>query len=145
MSEMEFYTSARAEVSKPADLSDPAVRKQLSRDAVLAFMAIMAHWKIRGEDAQMLLGGISNGAFYDLKKKENPVLEEDRLRRISYLIGIFNALNTLFDEDLADDWIKMPNKNPVFNRKTPLDYLLHGGMPAFMTLRKLLDGRRDNF
>ena len=104
----------------------------------------MEIWKVRDEDARALLGGMSNGAFYALKKGEGKALDEDRLRRISYLIGIFKALNILHGQDLADRWIQLPNSNRIFGGSTALAYLIHGGLPAFQTLRRLLDARRGS-
>lgn len=52
--------------------------------------------------ARLLLGGMSNGAFYGLRKQSDRLLDEDRLRRISYLVGIFKALHIPYGEELAD-------------------------------------------
>jgi hypothetical protein len=71
-------------------------------------------WRVRDEDARVLLGGMSNGQFYDMKKKLQRTLDIDTLARISYLIGIFRALNILYSEELADAWIQRPNKNRIF-------------------------------
>ena len=54
---------------KPADLSSKDILKRLSPSAVKAFLKIRELWELRDEDARQLLGGISNGAFYELKKK----------------------------------------------------------------------------
>ena len=69
-------------------------------------------------------------------------LEQDRLLRISYLIGIFKSLNILYSQRLADQWMQLPNNNPIFAGRTPLDYILRGGAPAMDMLRRLLDARR---
>ena len=136
------YPSTRHDVAPLIDLSDRADRKRLSLDAVRAFFNIMTHWKVCNEDARQLLGGMSNGAFYALKKHKDKPLSEDKLRRISYLVGIFKALNILYSEELADRWIQLLNKNRIFDGMTPKDYLIHGGLLAFATVRKLLDARR---
>jgi hypothetical protein len=102
----------------------------------------MTRWSIRDEDARMLLGGMSNGPFYELKKNPDRVLDTDRLTRISYLIGIFKALNILYSDKLADKWIQLPNSNPVFAGKMPLEYMMKGGQSAMQTVRRLLDARR---
>ena len=130
------------EVAPLIDLSDRTERERLSSDAARAFFNIMADWKIRDDDARRLLGGISNGAYYALKKGGDRALDEDKLRRISYLIGIFKALNILYSEKLADRWMLLPNKNRIFGGITPHKYLMQGGLPAFATVRKLLDARR---
>ena len=124
------------------DLGNAAERARLSDGALTAFFKIMEIWKIRDEDARALLGGVSNGTFYALKKGAGKPLDEDRLRRISYLIGIFKALNILHGQDLADRWLHLPNSNRIFNGSTALAYLIRGGLPAFQTLRRLLDARR---
>ncbi|MCA1733663.1 MAG: MbcA/ParS/Xre antitoxin family protein, partial [Acidobacteria bacterium] len=66
----------------------------------------------------------------------------DRLLRISYLIGIFKALNILYSKKLADAWVGLPNSNRIFGGRTPLAYMLTGGLPAMQTIRRLLDARR---
>lgn len=123
-------------------LGDAGERARLSAGAATAFFNIMDLWHVRDEDARALLGGMSNGGFYALKKGGPKALDEDRLRRISYLIGIFKALNILHGQDLADRWMQLPNSNRIFNGSTALCYLVQGGLPAFQTLRRLLDARR---
>ncbi len=124
------------------DLTDRDTRERLSDGAARAFFRIMETWKISDTQAKALLGGMSNGAFYTLKKGGGKRLDEDRIRRISYLVGIFKALNILYDQELADKWISLPNSNRIFGGKAPLDYMLRGGLPAFLTVRRLLDARR---
>jgi hypothetical protein len=77
-----------------------------------------------------------------MKRNPDRVLERDRLTRVSYLIGIFKALRILHSETLADEWVHLPNSNPVFAGQTPLAYMMRGGLPAFQTVRRLLDARR---
>ena len=136
------YPATRHEPAPLVDLSSRAERQRLSSDAVRAFFNIMALWNVRDEQARHLLGGISNGAFYELKRGKDGVLGEDRLRRISYLIGIFKALGMLYRPELAERWMLLPNRNRLFSGATPLEYLIRGGLPAFATLRQLLDARR---
>jgi Protein of unknown function (DUF2384) len=129
-------------VSVP-DLSRTEERRRLSAAALKALFNIVDRWEVRDEDARLLLGGISNGAYYPLK--QNPrgkALDQDRLMRISYLIGIFKSLNILYSQRLADQWMRLPNTNPMFAGRTPLDYILGGGIPAMDMVRRLLDARR---
>jgi hypothetical protein len=124
------------------DLSDKQVQKRLSPAARKAFFKIANAWKIRDEEAKQLLGGISNGAFYQLKGGQSTPLDQDRLVRVSLMVGIFKALNTLYSQKLADAWISLPNSNPMFAGDTPLAYMVKGGQPAMMRVRQLLDARR---
>jgi hypothetical protein len=127
---------------KPADLSSRDVQKRLGPSAVKAFLKIRELWELRDEDARQLLGGISNGAFYELKKKARGTLDQDRLTRISILTGIFKGLNILYSKKLADRWVQLPNENPMFEGETPLTYMIKGGLPAMLRVRQLLDSRR---
>jgi uncharacterized protein (DUF2384 family) len=126
---------------RPADLSDRAVQEKLSPAAIRAFFSLVSHWKLRDEDARGLLGGISNGSFYQLKRTAK-TLDQDKLTRISLLVGIFKALNILYSTKLADAWVERPNTNPIFAGQSPLNYMLKGGVPSMMRVRQLLDARR---
>jgi hypothetical protein len=124
------------------DLSSRAVQARLSPSASRAFFRIAEIWELRDEDARALLGGISNGTFYNLKNRPAKKLDQDRLTRISLLIGIFKALNILYSRKLADAWIRLANTNPMFAGTTPLAYMIKGGLPAMIRVRQLLDARR---
>src|SRR5689334_139215 len=78
------------------NLSDPATRKRLSHAAIESFFRIVEKWQINNDDAMGLLGGVSHGRYYALKKTRRGVLTQDELTRISFLIGIYKALNILF-------------------------------------------------
>ena len=102
----------------------------------------MECWHIRDEDAMGLLGGMASSTYYAIKKSPRRTLDSDTILRISYLIGIFKALNILHSKALADRWIALPNKNPIFRDTPPLEYMIRGGIPAMQAVRRLLDARR---
>jgi hypothetical protein len=137
------YPTTRYEPSPLVDLTSAAAREQLSPSAVKAFFTIVEHWSVRDEDARVLLGGVTNGPYYEMKKQPaGRVLDADKLLRISYLVGIFKALNILHGSALADEWVQLPNTNRIFGGNTPLAYMLRGGVTAMQTVRRLLDARR---
>lgn len=136
------YPATRYEPSPLVDLSLKKERERLSPSAVKAFLRIMARWNVRDDDARTLLGGVSNGQFYEMKKNPQRTLDADTLTRISYLVGIFKALNILYSQKLADAWVQRPNANPIFGGQTALAYMMKGGMPAMQIVRQLLDARR---
>lgn len=142
MSLAPHYPASRYEPSPLPDLAARSERERLSPSAIKAFLNIMAVWKVRDEDARALLGGISNGPFYEMKKKPERTLDTDALTRVSYLVGIFKALNILYSEKLADAWVLRPNSNRIFRGESPLDFMIKGGLPAMQTVRRLLDARR---
>jgi len=127
---------------EPPDLTDAGERKRLSGAALRGFFNIMARWNVRDVDARALLGGVTNGPYYQLKRDPDRVLDVDRLTRVSLLVGIFKALHVLYSEALADRWIQMPNTNRLFGGASPLDFMRRGGLPAMLTVRRLLDARR---
>ena len=136
------YPTSRYEPSPLVDLSVKAERERLSPSALKAFFNIMDTWRVRDEDARALLGGVSNGRFYDMKKKPDRTLDADALMRVSYLVGIFKALNILYSEPLADAWMLRPNSNRIFGGQAPLATMIKGGLPAMQAVRRLLDARR---
>jgi hypothetical protein len=142
MAQALHYPESRYRTDAPADLGARAVRDRLSAPALKAFFNIVARWKVRDEDARALLGGVSNGPFYEMKRNPERVLETDRLMRISYLIGMFKALNILHSARVADEWVHLPNQNSIFAGDAPLAYMIRGGLPAMQTVRRLLDARR---
>jgi hypothetical protein len=127
---------------RAVDLSNRSVQERLSRPAVQAFFKLTDAWELRDESSRQLLGGISNGFFYQLKRSQRKTLDQDKLTRISLLLGIFRALNVLYERKLADAWARLPNLNPMFQGATPLEYMIKGGVPALVRVRQLLDARR---
>jgi Protein of unknown function (DUF2384) len=142
MATAQVYPASRYEATPVPDLSSQTERKRLSPGALQGFFNIMEHWRIRDEDARQLLGGVSNGPYYQMKKAPDAkVLDADVLVRISYLIGIFKALNSLHGQELADQWVRLPNSNRIFSGSTPLEYMKKGGTGAMQNVRRLLDAR----
>ena len=129
-------------LDRPVDLSSRKVQEKLSSSALLAFFRLIDLWNLRDQDARGLLGGISNGAYYSLKRRPAKTLDQDKLTRISLLLGIFKALNILYSKKLADAWVQLPNRNPMFGGESPLLSMIKGGVPAMIRVRQLVDARR---
>jgi hypothetical protein len=136
------YPRSRFEPMIPVDLNAREERERLSKSALTAFFRLVEAWSVRENDARELLGGLSSSSYYDWKKNPDRVLEVDRITRISYLVGIYKSLHILYGDELADRWITLPNKNIIFGGRTPLAYMLGGGLLAMQTVRKLVDARR---
>ncbi len=142
MSITPLFPQSRYDPAPLIDLSRRSERERLSGSALRAFFNIAERWQLRDDDARQLLA-MSNGPFYQLKKNpDGKVLDADRLTRLSCLIGIFKALNILHGETLADEWVRLPNRNRIFGGEPPLDTMIRGGLPAMLTVRRLLDARR---
>jgi hypothetical protein len=137
------YPITRYASPEIVDLASKEERKRLSASGLKALFHIAECWKLRGEDVRELLGGVANGSYFEMKKNpDGKVLDADQMYRVSYLIGIFKALNILHSQQLADEWVRLPNTNRIFGGRTPLEYMIRGGVPAMQTVRRLLDARR---
>ena len=136
-----YPRTALAAVAPPS-LGSREARERLSPAALRGFFAVMTAWQVRDEEARHLLGGVSRATFYEMKRHPDRVCSVDELTRISYLIGIFKALNVLHGEALADRWMQLPNTNRLFGGATPLQFVVDGGIPALDQVRRLLDARR---
>ena len=125
------------------NLSDAKVRERLSPSAIKGFVRIMEKWGIRDRDARELLNNPSSGTYYGWKSQpRGKKLDQDTLTRISLIVGIFKALNILYSEKLADAWVTLPNRDPMFRGGTPLAYMIERGQPGMMHVRQLLDSWR---
>ena len=136
------YPKSRFEPATLVDLHSRTERERLSQSALKGFFKLVAAWRVRDEDARELLGGLSSSSFYDWKKNPERLLEVDRITRISYLLGIYKSLHILYGDKLADEWVQLPNTNPIFAGRTPLAFMLGGGLLAMQSVRRLLDARR---
>ena len=136
------YPKSRFEPATLVDLHSRTERERLSQSALKGFFKLVAAWRVRDEDARELLGGLSSSSFYDWKKNPERLLDVDRITRISYLLGIYKSLHILYGDKLADEWVQLPNTNPVFAGRTPLAFMLGGGLLAMQSVRRLLDARR---
>jgi hypothetical protein len=137
------YPQTRYTPVQPLDLASKDERARLSGSALKAFFRLIARWSVRDEDAKQLLGGVTTGPYYEMKRHpDRRVLDPDVLLRISYLLGIFKALSVLHGQPIADEWVRLPNTNRIFGGGAPLTYMIRGGLPAMSIVRRLLDARQ---
>jgi hypothetical protein len=93
-----------------------------------------------------LLGVTARSTFFKWKKKPNTVLPKDTLERISYILGVYKALQILLpNETAADEWVKRPNAAPLFGGKSALDRMLSGQVSDLFVVRQYLDAQRGGW
>ena len=111
----------------------------IDHDAVKrGFFRIMEAWGVRDADALVLLGRPSRTTFYAWKKGEGGKLSHDTLERVSYVLGIYKALQLLFSNpDQADAWMKKPNA--AFGERSALEHALGGRVVDLAQVRQYLD------
>ena len=125
------------------DRQDPAVRRRLSAPALRAFFNTARAWQLSATEERGLLGWPPVSTFHKYKSGDAGVLSFDTLTRVSLVLGIYKALHILYAEPtFADNWLRMPNINPLFGGRTPLAFALDNGIDGLFQLRRLLDSRR---
>ena len=81
-----------------------------------------------------------------IAEERTPVtpLSEDRLLRVSYILGINKALHVLFPNPMqADTWIHRPNDGPDFDGKPAHQRMPVSGTEGLQDVRRYLDGWRQ--
>lgn len=135
---------AEKPLSKPApDLSIEANRATLSPAAVDAFLRLSGMWGLTAKQSCALLGEGSERTWFRIKRGEwDGVLSQDALTRISALVGLYKGLHLLLSDPLADQWVSRPNSEDVFENRSPLNFMIAGGIPAMLQTRNYIDALR---
>ena len=121
-------------------------RKGLSGPALRTFLRIAGFWSLSVEEQMTLLGLTARSTFFKWKKDPNVVLPRDTLERISYIVGVYKALQILLpDDQAADEWVKRPNAAPLFNGRSALERMLCGQVADLFVVRQYLDAERGGW
>ena len=127
----------------PEERREPAVRRRLSGPALRSFFNIARAWQLSVHEERGLLGWPPASTFHKYKSGDAGVLSFDTLTRISLVLGIYKALHILYAEAaLADRWMRLPNSNPLFGGRSPLEFAVDAGVDGLFQVRRLLDSRR---
>jgi len=129
--------TAAAEPLSPVELSGPALR---------TFFRIADAWKLGADEARRLLGDPPRSTYFLWKRAGDGQLSRDTLERISYVLGIWKALQILLpDEAAADAWLRKPNAAPLFGGKPALERMLSGNVADLYVVRQFLDAQRGGW
>ena len=121
-------------------------RKGLSGPALRTFFRIAGLWGLSIDEQMTLLGVTARSTFFKWKKNPNTVLPKDALERISYVLGIYKALQILLpDEQAADAWIWRPNTAPPFGGRSALGRMMSGQVADLFVVRQYLDAQRGGW
>ena len=108
-----------------------------------AFTRIAELWHLSIPEQLSLLGITSRSTYFKWRKEPDPKLPRDTLERLSYLLGIYKALQLLLpDAAAADDWIRRPNDAPLFGGRSALERMLSGNVADLYIVRQYLDAQR---
>src|SRR5687767_9273806 len=112
------------------------------------FARIIERWKLTSADAMALLGVDSRSTYYDLLKraregKEVKGISKDQLDRLSYLLGIYEAIRVLFphSEESRDEWVSRANTASLFGGRSPIEMMRSGMIGLYQTFAHLTAAR----
>ena len=129
-----------AQAQKPLAADNAAV----AGAALRTFFNIADAWQLSAEQAMTLLGLDSRSTYFKWKKQpESASLNADKLERLSYIFGIYKALQILLPQaEAADRWLHLPNLAAPFAGHSALQRMLSGRVADLYVVRQYLDGQR---
>lgn len=124
--------------SSPVDLNTPAA----AQAALRTFWRLSDAWKLDASEQTTLLG-VGRTTLYQWKQGKVGPLDRHVLERLSYLFGIYAALQILLPvAERADEWIRKPNAAPLFAGHSALERMLGGQVADLFVVRQYLDAQR---
>ncbi len=117
---------------------------RISGAALQAFFNLSLRWGLTAKQERILLGNPPESTFFKWKaEKTSRCLSRDVLDRVSYLLGIYKALNILLPSpQAADCWVQKQNTAPLFSGQSALDRMLAGSLVDLADVRRFLDAQR---
>ena len=120
----------------------PIAEKERIAAIVKAVVRTAEAWELSNAEAAALFdvptatwGRMKAGSYKGM-------LDQDKVTRASLLIGLFKGLRLLFNGPLTYGWPKAANAGAGFNGRTPVQYMLEGGIPAMINVRQHIDALR---
>ena len=108
-----------------------------------AFARIAELWHLSVAEQLRLLGIASRSTYFKWRKAPQARLPRDTLERLSYLLGIYKALQLLLPaSQAADEWLRRPNTEGIFGGRSALERMLSGNVADLYLVRQYLDSQR---
>lgn len=105
--------------------------------ALKLFNNVADGWHLSKSERHQILGVTSEQSIDLWLQSESHASKDPVLLRMSYVLGIYKALRTLYpDEDRANAWVSKGNRN--FEGRTAIEVMLKGGLKD---VRQYLDGQ----
>lgn len=123
---------------------EPIPKPQKDEDTVIIKAVLRAFelWKLTNQEAADLFdvpiatwNRMKAGAFKGR-------LDQDKKTRASLIIGIFKGLRLYFNGPLTYGWPRNQNSHSTFGGRSPVCFMIEGGIPAMMQTRRYIDGLR---
>ncbi len=125
---------------------DGELSADLAPVALRTFFRIIDAWGLTATDARLLLGTPPSSTYYKWRSGDVKHVPRDLLERVSYILGIYKALQILLPlPSAADEWITRPNDAPIFAGRSALDVMRSGNVADLYLVRQYLDAQRGGW
>jgi hypothetical protein len=110
--------------------------------AMRGFFNIARLWRLTLTEQQKLLA-LSRATLAGYRAcTDDARLSPDTLERISYILGIYAALQILLPRPaLADGWVRRPNTAALFGGQCALERMMSGRVEDLSAVRRYLDSQ----
>jgi hypothetical protein len=130
------------------DHSAEAVRPEVTPDMIEAGFRAAFHmfdaWGADNSAAMAMLGFPPRSTFFKWKQGQVGQVSHDTVARLSYLAGIYKALQILYrDPADADAWVRRPSL--AFGGKSALERMAGGDIADLAAVRARLDAARGGW
>ncbi|MET4598124.1 antitoxin Xre/MbcA/ParS toxin-binding domain-containing protein [Stenotrophomonas sp. 2694] len=123
-------------MTQPFSNDDP----RLAGPALMAFTKIADAWSLTVVEQSALLAQPVSTAFTPAAAEGGDDRWQETLTRVSYLIGIYQLLHTIFSNpQQADSWVRRPNKGVLFKGDSALQLMCGGRLEDLAAVRRHLE------
>jgi len=123
-------------MEKPFASNDPA----LAEPGLRTFNQVAKAWSLTASEQSALLGQPIDVTALLAQPGSVEGVGPEMLERISYVLGIYRALHTLFpNRAQADGWIRRPNKANAFEGASALSLMCSGRLEDMAQVRSFLE------
>lgn len=123
--------------TRPHNASDRQESK--SESAIHAYTQIAKDWKLSDPEAAALLGVELVDWETMRSQPEAASLDEQVLARFGDLLRIYVALHIIFQDDVANAWVRSKSTVPLLEGMQPIQAMIAGGSSKIEDVRDHLD------
>jgi hypothetical protein len=129
---------------EPVEFGRPEVTPALIAAGFRAAFRIFEAWGVDNAGAMAMLGFPPRSTFFKWKQGQAGAASHDTVARLSYIAGIYKALQILYrDPADADAWVKRPSL--AFGGKSALERMAGGDISDLAAVRARLDAARGGW
>lgn len=119
----------------------------IGRVAAKLFFGITDQWQLNDGQRLLLAGHTSRTTLNQWRRRvaagESIRLSRDTLERLSYVAGIYKALQLIFlNPEQCSEWVRKPNRD--FGGRPALEHMLAGSVVDLADVRRHLDAWRGS-